>query len=206
MFEWVCLEFSLDYPPPTSNNTFQLLVPLVSHPCLLASRGARTGADNMALREKTPSSGWRSFSGSGRSTRDGGSFLTPNRRGAIYITLTLFFVWLVFGHGADDSAPALTSSLRNQAVRLTGGVLDEEIYGPPIPKHKQRPLHPQNSAFVPLHSWKDGVPETTMHGLSGGELVCYVNQSRASFMLPPFRLGSSRQCHSHERDCVHCHE
>lgn len=121
----------------------------------------------MALREKTPSSGWRSFSS--RGTRD--SFLTPNRRGAIYISLTLFFLWLVFGRRGDElSTPTtLTSSLRNQAVRLTGGVLDEEIYGPPVPKRKQRPLHPQNSAFVPLHSWKDGVPETTVHGLSGGE-------------------------------------
>lgn len=130
----------------------------------------------MALREKTPSSGWRSFSGRGTGTRD--SFLTPNRRGAIYISLTLFFLWLVFGRGDDEIAPTkFTSSLRNQAVRLTGGVLDEEIYGPPIPKHKQRPLHPQNSAFVPLHSWKDGVPETTVHGLSGGELMCYVKAS-----------------------------
>lgn len=114
------------------------------------------------------------------------SFLTPTRRGGIYLSITLFILYLIFGTSSTSSPSSYSSSisssttkLKNQVSRLTSSISDEDIYGPPIEKTKQRPLHPENSAFVPLVNWEKGVPETVVHGVSGGKLTITI------FIPPP---------------------
>lgn len=122
----------------------------------------------MALREKQKYTGWLVFSG-----RLGQhAWLTPSRRGGIYIGIILFVLWLIFGNNPNaspSSSSGFGGKLRSQALRLTNSITDADIYGPePLP-HKQRPLHPSMSAIAPLRSWENGVPETTVHGISGGK-------------------------------------
>ena len=124
----------------------------------------------MVLREKTnKSSGWRILS-----SRPGQhSLLTPSRRGGIYVGIIVFLLWLVLGSDTNtesSSSPGFGGKIRNQALRLTNSIKDEDIYGPEPAPHKQRPLHPSNSAIAPLRSWENGVPESTVHGISGGKL------------------------------------
>jgi hypothetical protein len=122
----------------------------------------------MALREKKKHSGWLFFSG-----RPGQhACLTPSRRGGIYIGIILFVLWLVFGNipnASSSSRSGIGGKLRSQALRLTNSITDVDIYGPEPPPHKQRPLPPSKSAIAPLRSWENGVPETTVHGISGGK-------------------------------------
>jgi hypothetical protein len=122
----------------------------------------------MALREKKRHTGWRVFSGRpGQNT-----LLTPTRRGGIYIAIMVFMLWLVFGRNsstASSSSSDFGGKLRNQALRLTNSITDEAIYGPEPAPRKHRPAHPSKSAIAPLRSWENGVPETTVHGISGGK-------------------------------------
>lgn len=124
----------------------------------------------MALREKSKARGWRVFAGS--SQRDQQEpILSPRRRGALYLTVVLLALWILFGRsssGSGTSSGTISNSLRNQAMRLTSSVTDQDIYGPPVVPLKQRPLHPAKSSMAPLRSWTYGVPESTVHGISGG--------------------------------------
>ncbi|KAF8315003.1 hypothetical protein DL93DRAFT_2057788 [Clavulina sp. PMI_390] len=118
----------------------------------------------MALREKQVP-GSRVFAG-------GEPFLNRSRRGAVYLAILFFCVWLFLGSSSSSvssTSTRITSKLKNQALRLTSPITDEEIYGPPVLPPQPRPLPPKDSAIAPLRSWEHGVPETTVHGISGGE-------------------------------------
>lgn len=122
----------------------------------------------MALREKKKHSGWRVFSG--RPGLD--ALLTASRRGGIYTAVIVFMLWLIFAPNSStvsSPSPGFGGKLRNQALRLTNSITDEDIYGPEPAPRKHRPPPPSDSAIAPLRSWGNGVPETTVHGISGGK-------------------------------------
>lgn len=130
----------------------------------------------MVLREKSPSSrGWRTASSKPGLTDNIASF-APRPRNAVFFGFLLLFLWIVLGNDPSDDLPYSAASVAS-TIREKAGLgsslddMDPELFGPPVKNLEQRPLHPATSKLDTAVSWKDGVPETTVHGLNGGRIL-----------------------------------
>ena len=106
-----------------------------------------------------------------RSGRSSTFPLSSAQRGSLYLAIVIGALWLLLlqyrnGGGSNDSS--FSGTIRDRVYLLTSNVLDEDLYGPPIPPRQVMVPTPLKSSIQPLRVWGIQVPETQIIGIAGG--------------------------------------